>query len=147
MNMTIIAAASSAALAGAIGFGAAWTIQGRSIDALKLEAKDERIAIYRANRENLERITNQISQAQEDAQRRLSVLAGERDRAAESSRGLRDTSAAAVRTVAQSPATCGHITHAYDLILTENRDFIQALATDADQCSIERQTLSDAWPK
>ena len=147
MNMTLIAAAISAALAGSIGFGAAWTLQGRTIDELKLGAANERIATQRAARQAIERATDDVRKAQESASARIAVLGRELADARKSSDGLRDTSAAAVRTVAESPETCGRITHAYDLILTESRDFIQEMAADVGRCHSERQALNDSWPR
>ncbi len=147
MNMTLIAAAISAALAGSIGFGAAWTLQGRDIDALKIEAKDERIAQQRAARQAIERATTHVREAQESASARIAVLSRELADVRVVADGLRDTSTAAVRASAESPEACSRVTHTYDLILTESRDFIQTLAADVDRCFIERQALSDGWPK
>ena len=145
--MTLIAAAVSAALAGSIGFGAAWTLQGRDIDALRIEAKDAIIIQQRATREAVERASDDIRKAQTSAANRIAVLnrelaavGSERDR-------LRDTSAIAVRTATDSPATCDNITAAYRDILAEGSSFIQEVVADVDKCSVERQTLIDAWPR
>lgn len=147
MNLTIIAAAVSAALAGSVGFGAAWTLQGRSIDALKLEAKDERIAQQRAARAAIERATENVRKAQESASNRIAALNRELAAVGTERDRLRDSSAAAVRTAADSPAACASIVAAYRDILAESSGFIQEMARDADECSVERQALSDAWPK
>ena len=147
MNLTIIAAAISAALAGSIGFGAAWTIQGRTIDALRIEAKDAIIIQQRAAREAVERASDDIRKAQTSAANRIAVLnrelaavGSERDR-------LRDTSTIAVRTATSSPATCGRITTTFDLVFAECSGSLQTMAATLDQCVIERQTLMDAWPR
>ena len=145
--MTLIAAAVSAALAGSVGFGAAWTLQGRTIDELKLGAANDRIAQQRAARAAIERATTHVREAQESASGRIAVLNRELAAVRKSADGLRDTSTDAVRASAESPASCSRIANAYDLILAESRDFIQALAADADQCGIERQALSEGWPK
>ncbi len=145
--MTLIAAAVSAALAGSIGFGAAWTLQGRSIDAMKLEAANDRIAQQRSTRQAIERATTHVREAQESASNRIATLNRELADVRVVADGLRNTSAAAVRASAESPEACSRVTHAYDLILAESRDAIQEMAGYADQCSIERQALSDGWPK
>ena len=147
MNLTLIAAAVSAALAGSVGFGAAWTLQGRNIDELKLGAANDRIAQQRSARQAIERATTHVREAQESASARIAVLSRELADVRVVADGLRDTSTAAVRASAESPEACSRVTHTYDIILAESRDFIQALAADADQCGIERQALSDGWPK
>ena len=147
MNLTLVAAAISAALAGSIGFGAAWTLQGRDIDELKLGAANERIATQRAARQATERAADDIRKAQESASARIAVLGRELANARLASNGLRDSSTTAVRTATESPETCSRITHAYDLILAESRDAIQEMAADADRCHAERQALSEGWPK
>lgn len=147
MNLTIIAAAISAALAGSIGFGAAWTIQGRTIDALKMEAKDERIAQQRSARQAIERATTHVREAQESASNRIAALGRELADVRKSADGLRDTSTAAVRASTESPETCSRVARAFGDILAESRSFIQEMVADADRCVIERQALSDGWPK
>lgn len=147
MNLTLIAAAVSAALAGSIGFGAAWHWQAGNITEMKLEAANERITIQRAARANLERVTGQISQAQADAQRRLADSDRDRRGAVSELERLRDTSTTTVRAAADTPATCERITAAYNIVFTECSGTVQTLAADLDQCGIERQTVIDAWPR
>ena len=147
MNMTLIAALVSAGVAGMAGWGAAWTIQGRTIDSLRIEAKDAIIIQQRATREAVERASDDIRKAQTSAANRIAVLnrelaavGSERDR-------LRDTSAIAVRTATDSPATCASIVAAYRDIQLEGSSFIQTLATDVDQCLSNLQLMHEAWPK
>ncbi len=147
MNLTLLAAAVSAAMAGSVGFGAAWHIQAGHITEMELNHANERITIQRAARANLERLTGQISQAQAQAQRRLADADRDRRGAVGELERLRDTSAATVRAAADAPATCERVAAAYRDIQLESSGFIQALAADADQCGIERQALMDAWPR
>lgn len=147
MSPTLIAAAISAAIAATLAWGAAWHIQAGRIASMQIEAQNERITIQRAARANAERVTGQISAAQGEAQRRLAAADRDGRAAAGDLERLRDTSAAAVRAAADTPATCDGITAAYRDALSEGSSFIQALAADADRCSIERQTLIDAWPQ
>ena len=147
MNLTIIVAAISAALAGSIGFGAAWTLQGRSIDALKMEAKDERIAQQRAARAAIERATNNVRKAQESAAHRNDALRRDAGNANAVAGGLRVASTAATRTATESTAACGAIVRAYDVILSEGGQLLREVAATADQCISDNQTLTDAWPR
>lgn len=147
MNMTLIAAAISAALAGSIGFGAAWTLQGRSIDALKMEAKDERIAQQRAARAVAERLASQITQAQNQATVRNDRARADARSAGDAGNGLRVAATAATGAAHTSADTCGRVVDAYGVILDEGREIIRAMATDLDRCYSERQTLTDAWPR
>jgi hypothetical protein len=147
VNLTLVAAAVSAALAGSVGFGAAWTIQAKNITEMELSHANERIAIQRAARASLERVTGQISQAQASAQRRLAVVERDRSGAAGELERLRDAAAAAVRSAADTPATCDHVAATQRDILVESSSFIQALAADADQCGVERQALIEGWPR
>ena len=147
MNMTLIASLISAGVAGLAGWGAAWTIQGRTIDSLRIEAKDAIIIQQRATRAAIERATSNVREAQTSAANRIAVLnrelaavGSERDR-------LRDTSTIAVRTATDSPAACASIVAAYRDIQLEGSSFIQTLATDVDQCLSNLQLMHEAWPK
>ena len=147
MNLTLIAALISAAMAGAVGWGTAWHIQAGRIASMQIEAQNERITIQRAARANAERVTGQISAAQGEAQRRLAAADRDRHSAAGDLERLRDTSTTTMRAAADTPATCDRITTTYRDVLAECSGHVQALAGYADQCSIERQALIDAWPR
>ena len=147
MNSTLIAAAVSAALAGSIGFGAAWTLQGRTIDALRIEAKDAIIIQQRATREATERASADIRKAQEGAANRIAALNRELADTRKSADSLRDTSSAAVRTATDSPATCASIVATFGDVFAESRSFIQEVVADADRCQSNLQLMHDAWAK
>ena len=145
--MTLIAAAVSAALAGSIGFGAAWTLQGRSIDAMKLEAANDRIAQQRSTRQAIERATTHVREAQESASARIAVLSRDLANARVVADGLRDTSTAALRSSAESPEACSRVTSTYNIVFTECAGSLQEMAATLDRCVIERQALNDGWPR
>ena len=71
MNLTLI----SAAVAAAVGFGAAWQIQAGRMDSFKLEAANERINQQRVARATSERYSAALAQAQNAAQARRTVIA------------------------------------------------------------------------
>ena len=147
MNMTLIASLISAGVAGLAGWGAAWTIQGRTIDSLRIEAKDAIIIQQRATRAAIERATSNVREAQTSAANRIAVLnrelaavGSERDR-------LRDTSTIAVRTATDSPAACASIVATFGDVFAESRSFIQEVVADADRCQSDLQLMHDAWAK
>jgi hypothetical protein len=147
MNLTLIAALISAGVAGLAGFGAAWTIQGRTIDKLIIEAKDERIAQYRQSRANTERLTSQIAQAQESASNRAAVLALDADRARGESNGLRDSIATAMRASASTLEACTRHAGTLGELLGSCGDRLKDVSADADKWANQAVTLQKAWPK
>lgn len=146
MNLTILSALISAAMAGAGGFGAAWKIQAANITQIQLERANERISIQRQARTALERNMSRVATAQSKAASRSAVLMRDTDLARQSANSLRNTSSNAVRSSTSDPEACGRIASTYDLILSESRDFIQEVASDAGRCHIERQALDGGWP-
>lgn len=146
MNSTIIAILICTASAGAGGFTAAWKLQAANITELELTNANERISVQRAARVAIERSLTQVSQAQAQAASRAARLTSDNARALQSANSLRDSSSNAVRSAASNAEACGRITSTYDLILSESRDFIQEVASDAGRCHIERQALDSGWP-
>ncbi len=147
MNMTLIAAAISAALGFSVGFGAAWTLQGRTIDELKLGAANDRIEQQRATRAAIERASQNVREAQESASHRNADLRRDASHANDVAGGLRIAAAAATRTATESTDACGAIVSAYDVILAEGSELLREIATTADQCISDNKALSDAWPR
>lgn len=146
MNMTLIAAAISAALAGSIGFGAAWTLQGRSIDELKLEAANDRIAQQRSARAAIERATTHVREAQEAAQARRTGIDAAVDSNGAGLIGLRDT-ATAVRSAATTPdASAAYANTVSELFDQCGRELVK-VAGRADGHVNDIQALMDAWPR
>jgi len=147
MNLTIIAALISAAMAGLAGWGAAWTIQGRTIDSLKLEAKDERIAQQRAARQSIERATGAVIAAQNDAQRRAAVLAGAADSARSESDGLRQSITTAMRANSVTLDACNANAAATGELLSHCSQRYTDVARAADGWQSAAMTLQAAWPR
>ena len=146
MNLTLIAAAVSAALAGSAGFGAAWTVQGRAIDKLVLEAKDERIKQQRAARQAIERATLALTKAQNDAQARRTGIDAAVDSNGAGLIGLRDT-ATAVRSAATTPdASAAYANTVSELFDQCGRELVK-VAGRADGHVNDIQALMDAWPR
>lgn len=147
MNLTILSALISAALAGAGGFGAAWKIQAANITQIELRQANERIAVQRAARAAIESNMQRVAAAQSNAADRLRRANLDNARSASALDSLRSTSAAALRSAADDINACRRITVAYGNILSDGSEFIQKMAGYADQCGIERQALVDAWAK
>ena len=146
MNLTLIAAAVSAALAGSVGFGAAWTLQGRAIDKLVLEAKDERIEQQRAARQAIERATDNLRKAQEGAQARRTGIDAAVDSNGAGLSGRRDT-ATAVRAAATTPdASAAYANTVSELFNQCGRELVK-VAGRADGHVNDIQALMDAWPR
>ncbi len=146
MNLTLIAAAVSAALAGSVGFGAAWTWQASAIDKLVLEAKDERIEQQRAARQAIERATDNLRKAQEAAQARRTGIDAAVDSNGAGLIGLRDT-ATAVRSAATTPdASAAYANTVSELFDQCGRELVK-VAGRADGHVNDIQALMDAWPR
>ena len=146
MNLTLIAAAVSAALAGSVGFGAAWTWQASAIDKLVLEAKDERIEQQRAARQAIERATDNLRKAQEGAQARRTGIDAAVDSNGAGLIGLRDT-ATAVRSAATTPdASAAYANTVSELFDQCGRELVK-VAGRADGHVNDIQALMDAWPR
>ena len=146
MNLTLIAAAVSAALAGSVGFGAAWTLQGRAIDTLKMEAKDAIISQQWSARASIERATLALTKAQNDAQARRTGIDAAVDSNGAGLIGLRDT-ATAVRAAATTPdASAAYANTVSELFDQCGRELVK-VAGRADGHVNDIQALMDAWPR
>lgn len=137
----------TATIAAALGFGAAWTLQGRAIDTLKLEVADDHIQQQRAARQAIERATLQVVSAQNEAVVRAGLLRQSADAARRESDGLRESIAIAMRAATASLDACSSIVDACGVILNQSSDFVQEVARDADQCFSDQRLMRDAWPK
>ena len=142
MQLTLI----TAAVAAALGFGAAWQWQGRAIDQLNLDSANERIAIQRQSRQALEGHLSRVSEAQAAAAKRSAALAADLDRSRSELTRLRNTSSATVRVVTADPAACPAVTSAYDVVFSQCAGRLVEVAADADRCYSEHKALTDGWP-
>ena len=136
-----------AVLSAAMGFGAAWKLQGHQLTKQELNHANERIAIARANRAALERNQNAVLAAQNAATVRAVAMRRDVDAARAAAVGLRQSSDAAVRAAAESTEACHRVVNAYSVVFTESTGFIQEVVGDVGRCGSAFQTLDDAWPK
>ena len=142
----MIIIAISAALSFAAGAGIAWKLQAGTIAQMESEAKDERLAQQRAAHVLKERNLETVIQAQNAATARAAVLRRDAAAARAGLDGLRDASAAALRTADAGLDACNAVVTAYAVSLAEGAGFAVDVAAAADQCLSDQQTLKDAWP-
>ncbi len=147
MNLTLISALVSAAVAGLIGWSAAWTLQGRTIDELKLGAANDRIEQQRAIRQAIERASQDVRKAQESASHRNADLRRDASRANDVAGGLRIATTAATRASTESDDACRAIVRTYDQLFSEGSDILREIAATADQCISDNKALADGWPR
>lgn len=138
----------SAAIAAAIGFGSAWTWQGSrmtaAVNEIKLEQANERISIQRANRAALERTTQAVRAAQENAARSIDRVRADADSSAAVADGLHDTIAATVRSAADSIESCTRQVDALSVVFAQCTNVARTMAAEADSWAIQAVTLQDA---
>ena len=147
ISPTLIIAGVSAAVSAVAGFGLAWQLQAGNISELELSHANERIAIQRAARKNIERITGQIATAQANATTRGIVLRGAVDRAAAAGSGLRVTTASAVRTIANNPAASTDAAAALGSVFDSCVRELTTLGAVADRHASDLQLMQEAWPR
>ena len=131
----------------AAGFAMAWQLQAHTIIKMELTHANERITIQRAARVASERHIAAVSQAQANAASRVVALRRDAAGAAAAGNGLRITSDSAVRTAASDPATCDAIVRTYAAVLAEATDFAGGVASEADLCFSDLQTMNESWAK
>ena len=147
MNLTILSALISAALAGAGGFGAAWTWQAANITQIQLERANERISIQRQARATLERNMSAVSLAQAKAADRTRRLAADNARAASAIDSLRAASASALRAAAGDLQACTRSLAAHSVVVGKCSQEVVKLASDLDDWASHSIVLQDAWNK
>ena len=143
MNLTAI----SALLAGAIGFGAAWRIQGATITEMELSNAQQRIELQRAARQQIEKQVSRVEASQASAVARTVVIRNDRVAVAAGLVGLRDTSAAALRAAEASRDACIGAVQAFAVVSGQCSGVVEEMAGTLDQCFSDRQTLIDSWPR
>ena len=147
MNLTIVSALISAAIAGAGGFGAAWKIQAANINEIRLDQANERIAIQRAARAAIERSMSAVSQAQAKAADRVVRLAADNARATSALDSLRTASASALRSAAGDLEACTRSLASHSVVLSQCGQELVRVSKDADDWASHAVSLQDAWPK
>ena len=143
MNLTLISAVISAAL----GFGAAWQIQGHFLIKQELTHANERISLQRATRAALERNTTAVIQAQNAAAARVAVVKRESDAVRTAADSLRDTLDVTQRAAATSIDACNRHSATVSQLLVESATVNRELATACDGHISDLKTLMAAWPK
>ena len=147
MNLTILSAMISAALAGAGGFGAAWKIQAANITQIRLEQANERIAIQRQSRAALERNMSRVSLAQSKAADRVRRAALDSARAADAIDSLRSASDSSLRSATNDIEACTRSLSAHSVVVGACSARLVEVAKDAGDWAIHGIALQDAWPK
>ncbi len=143
MNITII----SAAIAAALGFGAAWRWQAANITQMEFENATRQLALEREYATLLADHQAQVVQAQAAATVRVAAIAKQRDAASRSVVGLRDTIATAMQAAGTSLDACLAHASTAGAVLGDCSERLVNVATAADGCFSDRQTLTAAWPK
>jgi len=143
MNPMLIAIAVAAAL----GFGGAWTVQGAKINRIKLEHANDQLTQQLDTFKALERNQRAVVQAQDDASRRVATLKRDADRVRSERDGLLNSIEVAMRAAAASHDACNRVVDAYGVIFAQSSGFIQVVANDVDQCFSDQKLMQDAWPK
>ena len=140
----------------ALGFMAAWQLQGLRLDALDVEFAKYRLDVERQASEARQAAFKQQAawlQEKEDAlnaaKLREEKLRRDAAAAAQSAaRGLRDDLAALRDRVSTSSAeACHRYVGVISDVLGECSERYRTVAGVADQCVSDVQTLSEAWPK
>jgi hypothetical protein len=143
MNITLIAAA----VAAAMGFGAAWQLQAGNISEIKLEHANERIAIQRAARTTIERTTGAVIAAQNAAASRAVVLRRDADAARTAADGLREQVDLTQRASAITIDACNRYAIAIGGLLNQCATRYRELGETAQGHVSDIRTLTEAWPK
>lgn len=144
MSPTLIIALVSAAVSGLFGFGAAWTLQGRNIDTLKLETANERITTARANRIVVERATLKLAESQARYAAGVEKTRTERRVADAAVAGLHDATAAAVRDAATSSEACHRQVASLAVVFDQCSGAVVEMAEHAQDWYVEAMRQHDA---
>ena len=147
MNLTILSAFISAALAGAGGFGAAWKIQAANITQIELRQANERIAVQRAARAAIESNMQRVAAAQSNAADRVRRANLDNARSASALDSLRTASASALRSAAGDLATCTSALASHSVVVGKCSQEVVRLASDLDDWAGSVILLQDAWAK
>ena len=143
MNLTLI----SAALAFALGFGAAYKIQGVRIELADKQRSEIALEAERlVSRLESQRSAQNIA-AQNNRALRESRLRADADAARGAAVSLRSALDAAVQTARADPVACADTALAISRLQLECSAAYGDLAATADRHVSDLQTLIDAWPR
>jgi hypothetical protein len=143
MNIALI----TSAIAATAGFALAWNLQAHQITKMELTHANERISIQRAARATIERTSNAVIKAQNDAAGRVAVIKRNADSLRVSVDGLRDDLDVTARAAATSIDACTVAARTTSELLAVCADRYSELAGKAEGHVSDIRTLVDAWPK
>lgn len=136
-----------AVLSAAVGFGAAWKLQGHQLTKQELNHANERIAIARANRAALERNQNAVLAAQNAATVRAVAMRRDVDAARAAAVGLRDDIDVASRAAATSLDACTVTATTYGRLLIASVEEYRSLAAVCTRHVSDLRTFVESWPQ
>ncbi len=137
----------SALIAGAVGFGSAWTWQGYRMDAYKLGVTNEQLAREQSSRQALADAQRQVAQAQDAAKAATDRIKRDAAGANASALSMRDTlSRSVVAAHGDLNACTAQVTTIAEL-LTASTDLSRRISQEADEWVVHGVTLQEAWPK
>jgi len=143
MNFTLI----SAAVAAALGFGAAWQIQTARIE----HAENNRIEIAREQEREISRLESKRSleyiDAQNRARQRESKLRMDAAAAVAAADSLRDALTRSAQAARDDPGSCPDRTATASELLVECSQEYTTLAGRCSRHVSDIETLIGAWPK
>ena len=139
----------------AVGFGAAWNLQGIRLDSLEVEFGTYRLAVERqaviARAEAIKQKEQWIKEkedAEQHAAEREEILRTERDRAIAGARRLRDDlTTLRARLPNAIPSACIATADALAGLLDQCQQEYRVMGEIADGHASDVQTLMEAWPK
>ena len=137
----------SATIAATIGFGAAWTYQGKQLAELELSHANERIAIQAAARKTIERNTSALAAAQNGAVVLATKSRADADSARTERERLQSQSAETLRSAAASLDACLISANAFRVVFDNCSTRYEGLAGNAQRHTDDIKTLTAAWPR
>lgn len=142
MNLSAIVA-----IAAAIGFGAAWRIQGAAITEMRLQnatriATESHEAFRRLEKDTTQIVVAQNNQVVRDTGNRVAAAA-----AIAAGNGLRLASADAMRAAQASASACLASVAKYDELLSAVVSAGGRMASEADRWESDAVMLHDSWPQ
>jgi hypothetical protein len=137
----------SALIAGAVGFGSAWTWQGYRMDAYKLGVTNEQLAREQSTRQAIADAQAKVTAAQDAAKVAADRIKRDAAGANSSALSLRDALAGAVRSASADLQACTGQVDALSVVFAQCTDVARTMAVEADEWTNQAITLQSAWPK
>ena len=137
----------SATIAATIGFGAAWTYQGKQLAEQDLAHANERIALQAAARKTIERNTSALAAAQNGAVVLATKSRADADSARTERERLQSQSAETLRSAAASLDACLVAANSFRVVFDNCSTSYESLAGNAQRHTDDIKTLTAAWPR